>query len=324
MNQIVLGIDIAKDTFAVYLVRPDRSVPGSFANDAKGFGLLARWLTKHHADCVHACMEATGRYWEELAFYLYQAGHKVSVVNPARIHSYAQSQLSRNKTDALDAELIARFCQREEPPLWTPPPQEVRELQAMTRHLDALLANRTQETNRLHSGTPSAQVRKLIEEHLAFLDAQIEALQERIQAHIDDHPSLKASRDLLSSIDGIGETTAARLLGDNIHSFSDTKALAAYAGLSPMLGQSGSSVHRQPRISRTGSASLRKALYWPAITAMRCNPVIARLCQRLRERGKPKKVIIAAAMRKLLCLALGVLKSGVPFRADYVPALTLA
>lgn len=320
MNQIALGIDIAKDTFAVCLVKAPKPISGSFTNDPKGYGLLSRWLAKHQADCVHACMEATGRYWEKLAFYLHQAGHRVSVVNPARIHSYAQSQLSRNKTDALDAELIARFCQREEPPLWTPPPTEVHELQAMTRHLDALIANRGQETNRLQSGIPSDQVRKLIEEHLAFLDTQIASLKARIQAHIDSHPSLKADRDLLESIKGIGEATAAKLLGDNIQSFSDTKSLAAYAGLSPMLGQSGSSVRRQTRISKKGLGSLRKALYWPAISAMRHNPIVRRLAERLKERGKPKKVIIVAAMRKLLCLALGVLKSGVPFRADYAPA----
>ena len=320
MNDIALGVDIAKDSFAVYLVRPDGCVPGSFTNDAKGFAQLGRWLTKHKTGVVHACMEATGRYWEELAFFLHQADHKVSVVNPARIHSYGQSQLTRNKTDALDAELIARFCQREEPPLWTPPPEEVRQLQAMTRHLDALLDNRTQERNRLQSGTPSPEVKRLIKQHLRFLNGQIEALQQRIQAHIDQYPDLKEGRDLLSSIDGIGVATAARLLGDNVQSFSDTKALAAHAGLSPMLAQSGTSIHRQTRISRKGQAGLRKALYWPAITAMRCNPIIRRLAERLKERGKPKMVIVAAAMRKLLCLALGVLKSGVPFQPDYSPA----
>ena len=320
MTEVVLGIDIAKDSFAVCLLSPGKSLCGSFANDAKGFAVLGRWLSKHKTGLVHACMEATGRYWEGLAFYLYQAGHPVSVVNPARIHSYAKSQLSRNKTDALDAELIARFCQREEPPLWTPPPQEVRELQAMTRHLDALLANHTQESNRLQSGLPSAAVKRLIEEHLAFLDAQITALKQRIETHIDSHPALKDKRDLLSTIKGIGDATAARLLGDNIQSFSSAKALAAYAGLSPRLDQSGTSVHRQARLSKTGSGSLRRALYWPAITAMRFNPIIRSLCQRLRERGKPEMVIIAAAMRKLLCLALGVLKSGVPFEADYAPA----
>lgn len=313
----VLGIDIAKDSFQAALVCAGSQRSGSFSNDRQGFKKLSRWLSKREVEQLHACMEATGRYWEELAFYLHEQGHKVSVVNPARIHHYAKSQLARNKTDKLDAEIIARFCQREEPAAWSPPRPEVRELQALTRHLQVLEGNRTQESNRLASGIPSDDVRALLQQHLQFLEGQIAELKERIQEHINKHPTLKQQRDLLESIPGIGDLTAAVLLGENIQSFASARSLAAYAGLNPRLHLSGTSVRGKPTLSKTGNSHIRRALYFPAITAARFNPIICRFCGRLKERGKHNMVVIGAAMRKLLCLAFGVLKSGVPFDPDY-------
>jgi len=321
----VLGIDIAKETFDALLLVGKLSHAGSFPNSKPGFTRLVRWLTKHKAGQVHACLEATGRYYEALAHFLHQAGYQVSVVNPLRISNYAKSQLSRNKTDKLDAELIARFCQREQPPLWAPPPGEVTELQALTRHLEALLDSRTQQLNRLSEANPSGAVRKLLRTHTAFLDKQIAELKREINEHIEHYPDLKHKRDLLTSIPGIGEATAARLLGENISRFSDGRALAAYAGLSPRLRESGTSVRGRGRLCKLGNGKLRKSLYWPAISAWRWNPVIASFRERLLERGKPSMVIIAACMRKLLCLALGVLKSDRPFDPGYASkALTLA
>lgn len=318
-HDAVLGIDVAKDTFVVALLLGERKLSGEFANSQEGFLRLGRWLEKHKAKACHVCLEATGRYWEDLALTLHEQGQTVSVVNPARIASYAKSQLCRNKTDALDAELIARFCQREEPPAWTPPAPEVRQLQAMTRHLQALIANRTQEQNRLSSLPPSLAVKMLIEGHLQFLEAQISELERQIAEHIDNHPSLRRERELLTSIPGFGKATAARLVAENISAFRSARSLSAQGGLTPRIRQSGSSLHSRGSICRTGSDRLRSSLYFCALTAMRHNPIIARFAQRLRERGKPKMVIVAACMRKLLCLAWGVLRSGVPFDPNYAP-----
>lgn len=317
MPTSVLGIDIAKESFEAALLTSGRTVTGSFPNSQAGFRRLLRWLTKHKAGELHACLEATGRYYEGLAHFLHEAGCQVSVVNPLRISNYAKSQLSRNKTDKLDAELIARFCQREEPPLWLPRAAEIRELQALTRHLEALLESRTQESNRSSETNPSAAVRKLMRKHVAFLNRQIEQLEREIEEHIERYPDLKHKSDLLTSIKGIGKATAAKLLGENLQRFSDGRALAAYAGLSPRLKESGSSVRGRARLSKLGNPNLRKSLYWPAITAGRFNPVIASFRERLLERGKPNMVVIAACMRKLLCLALGVLKSDRPFDPNY-------
>ena len=150
-----LGIDIAKAKFAVALLTADGTVRHkSCANTPAGFADLAAWLHRQHVKGVHACLEATGTYGEALATWLHDAGHTVSVVNPAIIHAYARTQLARSKTDRLDAELIARFIATQHPPAWAPPAPEIRQLQALVRRLDALQGMRTQELNRLEAGVP--------------------------------------------------------------------------------------------------------------------------------------------------------------------------
>jgi len=224
MDRPVLGIDIAKSSFDVALIHMEKQRHRTFNNRVEGFEQLENWLFASGIQHVHACMEATGRYGQELAQYLYEQGHKVSVVNPARIRDYARSKLTRNKTDKLDAKIIATFCLNEKPDLWRPPAPEIRELQALVRHLEALQDMRTQEVNRLQSGVPSKQVYAMLEEHLSFLDQQIKQIKKRIQQHIDQHPGLKRDRDLLLSIPGIGEKTAAKLLGENIQAFTNVRA----------------------------------------------------------------------------------------------------
>src|ERR687884_44409 len=140
MAKPVLGIDIAKLKFNVCLIRHGGKLKHKvFPNDATGFEQLTTWLSKSGAQTVHACLEATGAYGEPLSLFLHQAGHTVSVVNPAAIKAFAQSRLSRTKTDKVDAELIARFCHAQEPAAWTPLPVEVRELQALVRRLESLV-----------------------------------------------------------------------------------------------------------------------------------------------------------------------------------------
>ena len=136
---LFLGIDIAKDTFDAALIKEERKPRHRrFANTAAGHGQLLAWLQDHGAQKAHTCLEATGTYGEALALFLHKAGHTVSVVNPARIHAFAKSQLQRTKTDKADAQLIAKFCQTQTPGAWTPPPAEARELQALVRRLQTL------------------------------------------------------------------------------------------------------------------------------------------------------------------------------------------
>jgi transposase len=310
-----LGIDISKLKFDACLVRANGKLRHrAFPNSPAGFAQLSAWLEKHGAGQVHACLEATGAYGDGLATYLHDAGHAVSVVNPAVIKAYAESRLSRAKTDKADATLIAQFCAERRPPEWRPLPAEVRELQALARRLDSLLEMRQMEQNRLDVAATAA-VRESLAEHLTFLDEEITKTERLIRSHIDSHPGLRGQRDLLLSIPGIGETTAAKLLGEvlDVKLYTGARQLAAFAGLAPRLHESGSSVRRKARLSKTGAPRLRKALYFPAVVAIKHNPYVKELSERLRARGKCPMQVIGAAMRKLLHIAYGVLKSGRPF-----------
>ena len=315
-----VGIDIAKASFDVAVYQAGVYREGQFPNNGTGFKKLHSWLNKWGATGSHVCMEATGRYGLALALFLHEAGFKVSIVNPARIKAYGDSQLKRNQTDPEAAKLIAHFCATQEPALWTPPSPEVEELQMLVRRLENLKAMRTQESNRQQSGISSQAVLSTIKEHLAYLDEQIKQLEELIKTHIDSHPDLKQKRDLLISIKGISHATAAKFLAEvpNIDQFESAAQLAAYAGVTPKRKSSGTSVRSNGRLSKMGNVHLRTALYMPALSAMRSNPIIQALVERLRNRGKLSKVIIGAVMRKLIHLAYGILKSGKPFDPDYL------
>jgi transposase len=319
----VLGIDIAKLKFnACLLNSSDKRKHKVFPNTATGFEQLAQWLSKQGVEHVHACLEATGTYGEALSLFLHQAGHTVSVINPAAIKAFAQSRLSRTKTDRVDAELIARFCQAQEPPIWTPLPQEVRELQALVRRLESLIEMRVAEENRLSSGIAVEVIRQSVEEHLAYLNEQIKRCEELIRDQINKHPGLKRQSELLDSIPGIAESTAAVLLAEmtDPKQYRSARQVAAYAGLVPRERQSGSSLRGRARLSKISNARLRKALYFPAITALRCSPFFKAWAEGLQERGKCKMTVICAVMRKLVHLAYGVLKSEEPFDSQWAKA----
>jgi transposase len=305
----VLGIDIAKAKFNVTLQWPDgKRRRKTFANTPAGFAELRRWLDQHGLAQVHAVLEATGTYGEALATALFDAGHRVSVLNPAIIHHFAKSQLARTKTDRVDADLIAQYAATHEPPRWTPTPREIRELQALVRRLDALLVMQTEERNRRQAGALVPAVQASIDTLLEELEAQIATVRRLIHDHLDQHPDLRARRDLLLSIPGIGETTAAVLLAELFNkTYRSARQAAAFAGLVPRIVESGT-LRGRTRLAKVGPSRLRKALYFPALAAVQHNPTIRDFCQRLRQAGKPKMVVIGAAMRKLIHLAYGVLK----------------
>ena len=320
MEPTIVGIDIAKKKFDVALPLGEKAKSAAFHNTAAGFAIFARWLTKHDVERAHVCMEATGTYGEELALYLYRAGHVVSVVNPAKIKGFAQGELSRTKTDKSDAALIARFCRAMKPEAWQPPAPEVKKLQALVRRIEELNGMLTQERNRL--ATANEVVKPSIEGVIRHLQDEIKNTQQLISDHIDQNPKLRANRDLLQTIPGIGPTTSAMILAEfgDVERFGDARHMASFCGLTPRHRQSGSSVRGKSRLSKTGSSRIRKALYMPALSAIRYNPVIIAFRTRLLANGKSRMVIVGAIMRKLVHIVFGVLRSGRPFD----PALAAA
>lgn len=308
-----LGLDVAKKTFQVVLLLAQKKRHKSFANTPEGFRALQQWLLQACGDTpVHACLEATGSYSDALARFLAATLQTVSLVNPARIKAFAQSHLQRTKTDRADAALIAQYAAQVQPPAWLPPPPEITTLQALVRHLDSLLDVRQQLRNRLTDGPQVAPVLDSLRTVITELEAAIAQVEQQIHAHIAGHPDLQQAADLLDSIPGIGALTAAKLLGEieHLRTYTHKDQVVAYAGLNPRERQSGTSIKGKPHLSKTGNARVRKALYLPAVVALRYNPIIKQLGQRLTARGLCKMAIIGAAMRKLLQLVYGVVKSG--------------
>ena len=321
MSVSVLGIDIAKQKFDAALLVDGKTKHKTCKNSAEGFEALSLWLEKQGIVKVHACLEATGNYGEDLRIYLHEAGHIVSIVNPARIKGFAQSEMIRTKTDKLDAALIARFCLAMKPGPWLPPPPEIRALRALVRRVDSLIDMRSQEKNRI--STAHESVISLIKGHIAYLDQEIEKIRQQIADLIGQNPHLKRRKELLSSIPGIGKATIPHILAelDDLEKFSHVREMVAFIGLAPKETLSGSSIKGKPRLCKIGHARLRKALYMPALVSIQCNPVMIDFYNRLKDKGKNGKVIVCAIMRKLVHVIFGVLKSGKKYDPNYKPAL---
>lgn len=314
-----LGLDISKQYFdAMLRLGEDKKEYRRFENSAKGIQALKEWLKSHGVQKLHVCMEATNTYWEEVADALREAGYEVSVVNPARIKGYAMSQMRRNKNDKLDSDVIAEFCAQMKPALWIPLTASQRKLRDLVRHRDGLKKTLTQQLNRLanaHDEEVSASLGKIIQ----TLKDELSQLEQRVDEFIKADAKLQEDKALIVSIKGIGEITAHKFLSEipDLAHYASASAAAADVGVTPSHYDSGDTVHRRPHISKMGKSSIRAILYWPAITAIRHNPVIAAFAARLAARGKPKMVIIVAVMRKLVHLIYGVLKNRTPFDPLY-------
>jgi transposase len=315
------SIDIGKFKFDVCLDTAPGIRHAVFDNSEAGFAQLRVWLDKWRPDPtipLHVALEATGNWGLDVAAFLVAARHTVSIINPARIKAYAQSELARNKTDRLDAGVIARFCRSQSPPPWQPPPAYRRELRDLVRRCDALKVMRVQELNRRLSGCASAEVAASIDAMLAMITRQIAAIEASVRRLIDDSAVLRTNFVLLRSIHGIGEVTAALLLAElpNIEEFSP-KALAAFIGLSPQEHSSGTRSRRSQTISRIGSERVRSALFMAALSAKRHNPALQDFVSRMTAAGKAPKVVLIAVARKLAVYAQAVVRTQTAFQANH-------
>jgi len=311
MSNNILGIDVSKRKLDVALCFDGKTLNKKFDNSPSGCSLLVAWLETLHRESVHVCLESTGVYGDLVAHVIHDAGHVGSVVNPLRIKAYGVSSLSRNKTDKVDARLIADFCLTQKPKQWLPPSPQVAKIQALSRRIDSLEEMLQAERNRLD--VSPKDTRSSINRIIKTLEKEIESLGKQIKDHIDQNPKLKNQNDLLKTIPGIGEKTSQLLLAEiEFERFDSARAVAAYAGVTPKQRKSGTSLNFT-RLSKMGNSRLRKRLYFPAIVAGQHNQVIKEFAKRLANNGKSGKQIVCASIRKLLHIAFGVLKNQTPF-----------
>jgi len=323
MSEPVIGIDVSKATLDITIMRFDKLRHHQVANSAEGWRALIKWLRQQKIERGHTCLEATGRFSLGVAIALHDAGHVVSLINPAKIKDFSRSKLGRNKTDKVDSATIYDYGATFDPPAWSPPSPALRRLCELRTMRDGFMASRVEWQNRAGSGVADPTATKLAEATITHLEQQIEAADQAIKETIDGEEELRKKKDLLLSIDGVGETLAAVILAElpGRDVISTGAQAVAYAGLNPSQFQSGSSINRPTRISKIGNATLRAALFMPAMVAMRYNEAVAALATRLRAKGKLKgKQIVVAAMRKLLVICFGVLKTKKPFDAKIAMA----
>lgn len=306
-----IGVDVSKDSFDVF----DGKVFSSFTNDEQGFKSFAKHLSAFDQPTV--CMEATGHYFSALALFCHQHSFKVCVLNPLQVKRFMQSHLLQVKTDAQDAKWIREFAIERQPVLWQPQSEAISLLTDWLKFESLLIGQITQLSNQ-QSMTVYVEVLKVQKQQLKIMKKQLKEVRDRIKKSLESNDELSVQVQLLESIPGISQQTAAKVLAyiGSIDKFKRAKQLVSFIGLNPVIEQSGKTLNRS-RLSKTGNRRLRKALYMPALSAIRYNPVIRDYSDSLKARKMPGKKRVIAAMRKLCHLIFAVLKHQKPFDPEF-------
>jgi transposase len=318
-TELAAGVDVSALTLHVALEGHDDV--HEFDNDTKGIEALLRWLRRGRRR-VRVVVEVTGLYHLDLALALdKQHLVRVSVVNPRATKSFQAAANIRAKTDRVDARALCEYAKRMEFTEWTAPKHVDLELRARVRHVEQLTKDETRLKNRCHALDAAAAtpgyVREQTAQQLAFVQHQIEAAKRALTAFVSQHAAFQAGVVRLTTIPGIGEWTAQRLIAAFLLLDPEmtSKQLTAWAGLDPRPRQSGTSLDGKRSISKRGSSHVRAALYMPALSASRHNEPLRRLHERV-TRTKPEKVGLTAVMRKLLVISWAMHRNETNWNAD--------
>lgn len=330
----VVGIDISMDEFDVQFGVTDQELQheypagAQFANKATGFRRLERWarkLTQGSKAPVWFVMEATGSYHEQLAYYLHERGHRVVIVLPTKMKNFIKTLDNKSKTDRLDARAIAQFGLERTLEPWTPPSAQLRTLKILAREYDALVQQAVKVGNQMHAKDhaytpPPETIARLREQH-RLLVRQMKAVQAQIRAIVEEDQELNGRIANITSAKGVGFMTAVRVVAETggFHLIRNAKQLTSYAGYDVVIRQSGKRVGK-PAISHKGNSHLRRAVYMPALAAIRFNPTLRRFYLRLVQSKRNKKVALVAVARKLLCLIYALWRTNAPYDPHYAGA----
>ena len=331
MKRLSVGVDVSKKTLDVAYWDQDENEPvfvGKFTNNHKGFQTIQQKIEERSktidATIIHLVMEPSGGYEQPFAHFAYQAEWKVSLPNPLRPKRWGESNGKRAKTDPQDARNLAHFGFMNDPLPWKPLPPEVEQLSHLLDRMDNLKKMLGQEKNRAQSVEYHVNGDKAVlddmKEVIAFLEQRIQQLQEVIKEHLEAHPHLKKQRKLLLTVAGVGNKNVLYILvmmhrwGVLTDGEGDAKGLVAYLGLDPKPHESGTSVRKRSGISRQGNKAMRSRLYMSALGGIKGkNSPLTDFYQRLVGRGKPKKLALVAASRKILVWSWAVFKSDTSF-----------
>ncbi|MEG5147051.1 IS110 family transposase [Microcoleus sp. AT8-B6] len=310
------GFDVSKMFFDVSILINGKQNAKHFSYDDKGLANLISWLPQD----VHVVMEATGPYYLKLACHLHQHGYAVSVVNPLVIKRFSQMRLLRAKTDRADAKMIANYGLAENPPLWQPPAGYIIKLQQQEALVQQLQKQRTALLCQKEAFTASGmdkEMKLLLHKLIANLDKQIELINKRMEAIMEEHYHQLLNNVI--SVPGVGKKTAIALivLSGGFVKFSNYKQLSAYIGLSPRIYESGTSVKGKARICKMGMSRIRAMLYVCAWSAKRCNQPCKELYERLVAKGKSKRLALIAVANKLIKQVFAIATNNTIYQPDY-------
>lgn len=316
-----LGLDIAKAKFDACLLLGPRAHHAQFDNSTPGIASLRAWCKKLGAPAPHTVLEATGRYGERAATELHAAGWRVHVANPRRIKDHARSLGQRNKTDRIDAALIAGFGTTRALPEWQPAGAAQQLLRALMRRSADLATMLQAERNRAESAADPLVAQSLARVVRA-LEKETASLQVQIQAHSKATPELREDLAHLCQIEGIGERTAAWLAAEVPRHLPNGRAAAAWLAVTPRVRQSGTCLRATAPAGAEGNRHLRRVLFMAALTARRRNPRLKVFADRLAAAGKAKMSVLIAVMHKLIKIAFTLLKNHCAYDPNHQPIPT--
>lgn len=325
--KLSIGIDVAKDTIVCCMGSLNAegqisfSKPQTFSNDLKGFGQLIDWAEAEPGTEMLFVMEATGVYYEGLAYWLDGMSKTISVLLPGKVKHYGRSLNIKTKTDGIDAQLLSRMGLERKLDCWHMPSKAMRTIKFLSREYKEIKAKLVVSKNQLHAkthsyGCPSSVIKRLNQE-IGLLETQLLEIEAELRTAAMSDTALYDRINKVTTLPGVGFMTVIGVLAET-NAFAlvrNARQLVSYAGLDIKLNQSGLK-EGKTRISKQGNSFIRSTLYMPALCASRHNPELNRFYKRLNERKPAKKIGITAVARKLLILIYTLWKNNEEFNPD--------
>lgn len=331
MEKAVVGIDVSsKDFHACFALKQDEGkekivATRKFKNSENGATEMIKWVEKRNKLQLEVTyvMEATGCYYENLAYYLYEEGQKVSVVLANKMKNYFKSLNIKTKTDKVDAKVIARYGIERNVKQWEPISENYKSIRDLCREILTQKKERQRAKNQLHaiqySHKKAEVIKKLKRDQISQCEDAIETLKKEVKSLVDSDAKLKARIDKLETIPGIAFETAVLLIAETngFRIFNSIRQVVSYAGLDVTHNESGG-FKGKSRISKKGNNRIRQILYMPALSAASANKPIKDLYERVCEKNPTiKKKGVVASMRKLLVLCYVIWKKDTVYDANY-------